>query len=89
MNNKTRNDFASYGLEILKYAVLDVLYKERASRWKISLLRQQISQQLDLPNPGRIYVSNANLIGCILAHLYEAGYVEDTGVIVGESLRKE
>ena len=30
MNNKTRNEFASYGLEILKRSVLLVLYEERS-----------------------------------------------------------
>lgn len=32
MNENTRNAFAAYGLDLLKYAVLDVLYKERANR---------------------------------------------------------
>ena len=45
MNDNTRNEFAAYGLEILKYAVPDALYKERANRWK-GLLRIRISEGL-------------------------------------------
>lgn len=77
MNNRTRNDFAIYGLEILKYAVLDVLYKQRASGR--NLLRIHISVHLDLPTPGPYTAFNADLIGGVLWHLEEAGYVECTG----------
>lgn len=78
MNNKTRNEFASYGLELLKYAVLEALYKERANRWK-GLLRIQISERLGIPTPSEYFSANADLIGGILWHLEEDGYVEDTG----------
>ena len=78
MNNNTRNAFTSYGLELLKYAVLDVLYKERANRWK-GLLRIRISERLGIPKPGGYDARNADLIGGILWHLAEDGYVEDIG----------
>ena len=34
MNNNTRNDFASRGLEILKWSVLLVLYEASDRRWR-------------------------------------------------------
>ena len=78
MNENTRNAFAAYGLELLKHAVLDPLYKERANRWK-GLLRIRISERLDIPQPGEYSARNADLIGGILWYLEEEGYVEDIG----------
>lgn len=78
MNENTRNKFASYGLELLKYAVLDALYKEPANRRK-GLLRIRISERLGIPKPGEYYARNADLIGGILWHLEEDGYVENIG----------
>ena len=79
MNDKTRNEFANYGLEMLKYAVLDVLNKERAIS-RQSLLRIEISERLGLPGEYGSYIYsgyNAELISGILHHLDD--YVEDTG----------
>lgn len=79
MNDNTRNEFVAYGLELLKYAVLDVLYKQRAiNSWR-NLLRIQISERIGIPKPGEYSSPNADLIGGILWHLEEDGYVEHTG----------
>ncbi|MDE0085658.1 MAG: hypothetical protein OXU23_08120 [Candidatus Poribacteria bacterium] len=81
MNENTRNAFAAYGLDLLKYAMLDVLYKERANRWK-GLLRIRISERLGIPKPGEYHAPNADLIGGILGHLKEDGYVENKCIIL-------
>ena len=78
INDNTRNEFAAYGIELLKYAVLDALYKERANRWK-GLLRIRIRQRLGIPKPGEYDAPNADLIGGILWHLEKDEYVEDIG----------
>lgn len=50
MNDKTRNDFAAYGLEILKRAVLRVLYDaKQVSPYGKILTAGEIRQRLDLP----------------------------------------
>lgn len=75
MNNKTRNDFAAYGLEILKRAVLLVLYEARQeSPYGKILTAGQIHQRLDLLQPWRVCVSTNSLIHGILDHLYHEGY---------------
>ena len=76
--DSTHKVLAFVGLEAFKHAVLLVLYGERTIRGR-SLLRIQISERIGIPKPGEYYSSNADLIGGILWHLEEDGYVENTG----------
>ena len=78
MNNNTRNEFASYGLEILKRSVLLVLY-EASDRRSRGLLRIRISERLGIHDPGGWTTANTGLIGGILGHLEEDGYAENLG----------
>ena len=50
MNDNTRNEFASYGLEILKQSVLLVLYEEHKYGERRRLLRKEIGGQLGMDN---------------------------------------
>ena len=80
MNDKTRNEFASYGLEILKRSVLLVLYEGTDIVSKKSLYAQghiltagAIRERLDILRP-RIISGNVNaLIQGILDHLQHHG----------------
>lgn len=76
MNNKTRNVFAAYGLDILKRAVLLVLYEGTEIADNVSpyaqgriLTADAIRQRLDIPRP-RLISGNVNaLIQGVLDHL--------------------
>lgn len=72
----TRNTYAFYGLEILKRAVLEVLYQQQKDaeelRVKSSLQPTGIREQLDLPRRG-------TLIREILMHLAGDGHAERLG----------
>ena len=73
MNDNTRNDFASYGLEILKYAVLDVLYE---ARYEGPIQLTAIREQLDIPKVDENSdARDSSLIYGILTHLQDDGYV--------------
>ena len=74
MNDKTRNDFASFGLEILKRSVLLVLYETYRERPDEPILQQEtIRGHLDIPKGRR----GANhLIRGILEILEVEGAVE-------------
>ena len=72
----TRNTYATYALEILKRAVLEVLYQEQKNaekKWGQSSLRPtDIRERLDLPRRG-------TLIHEILMHIKADGHVEWLG----------
>lgn len=81
MNENTRNEFASYGLEILKRSVLLVLYEGTEIVYEKSpygpertLTAGQIRQRLDIPQPRRVCASTNSLIHGILDHLYHEGH---------------
>ena len=79
MNNNTRNEFASYGLEILKRSVLLVLYEQpldHAGRRK-SVHQNTIRKYLGIPKP--IYTPNRFVHG-ILDILADDACVEPSGV---------
>ena len=65
MNSKTRNEFASFGLEILKRSVLLVLYEETDTVYEKPplypdghvLTAGQIREKLDIQQPLRISAS--------------------------------
>ena len=80
MNENTRNEFASYGLEILKRAVLLVLYEQYVSgpSHKRFLTIKEIGEQLDIRplqrdtnRPRGKYVHMNGLTHGILAHLLD------------------
>ena len=50
MNENTRKEFASYGLEILKRSVLLVLYEEYKCSPRKRLLRAEISERIGIQN---------------------------------------
>ena len=73
MTHKIRNDFAAYGLDILKRSVLLVLYEaaEHPSSWSRVSMRE-IIKQLDLPQLKKTteFVGNpTDLVRGILQHL--------------------
>ena len=77
MNDNTRHAFASYGLEILKRTVLDVLYQ--AWQYKIIPNRQYlgynaIHKALDIQRISRKY--DRWLIHSILKHLKKDGHAK-------------
>ena len=72
MNDNARNTFAAYGLEILKRAVLLVLYEEHKYGERRRLLRKEIGERLGIEN-------NDRLIEGILWELYEDEYVDNWG----------
>ena len=84
MTENTRNIYASHGLEILKWAVLEVLYEgtdvtpikgSPYGRGRL-LTAADIREQLGLPHPQ--YAPNATnaLIHGILGYLKDNGYAE-------------
>ena len=88
MNENTRNAFASYGLEILKRAVLLVLYEQYVSgpSHRRSLTIKEIGEQLDIrplerdtnrPRGKHAYMNG--LTQGILAHLLDDDQVEWLG----------
>ena len=81
MNNKTRNEFASHGLEILKRAVLLVLYEgtdivNLGSPYgpERTLTAGAIRERLDILQPQRVCASTNSLMHGILDHLYHEGH---------------
>ena len=80
MNENTRNEFASYGLEILKRSVLLVLYEGTDILGKSPYVPERIltagriRQRLDILRP-RVIGGNVNaLIQGVLDHLYHEGH---------------
>ena len=85
MTENTRNTYASYGLEILKRAVLEVLYEEgtdvapiKRSHYDVGrrLTAGEIREQLGLPSPQYTAGSTNALIHGILGYLKDDGYAE-------------
>ena len=79
MNDKTRSDFASYGLETLKRSVLLVLYQQPldyAGKHRRTLSQNTIRQRLGIPK--QLYTPN-RLVRGILDILQEDEYVEFFG----------
>jgi len=72
--------FASSGLEILKLAVLIVLYQEQASGRLQKLTRLQISERCCIKKPGDNAIDNVPLIEGLLFHLLEDEVVESNAV---------
>ena len=80
----TRNTYASYGLEILKRAVLEVLCEGTDIVYEKSPYTQYtqgrvltagaIRERLDIPQPQRMSASTNALIHGILDHLYHDGH---------------
>ena len=58
MNDNTRNEFASFGLEILKKSVLLVLYEEHKYGERRRLMRRQISERLGIQKPQGYNINN-------------------------------
>ena len=88
MNENTRNAFASYGLEILKRAVLLVLYEQYVSgpSQRRFLTIKEIGEQLDIRplerdtnRPRGKYAHMNGLTHGILAHLLDDEQVEWLG----------
>ena len=78
MTTKTRNDSASYGLHLLKNAVLGTLYDRRCQSIRSlylprSLSMKEVRENLGLPHVG---VHN-NLIRGILNYLQADEFVEE------------
>ena len=75
MIDKIRNDFASYGLEILKRAVLLVLYE---AKHKGERLRpNEIRHRLGIPQAKTERQGHANLILATLRYLKDEDKVDD------------
>lgn len=72
MNDNTRNEFASYGLEILKRSVLLVLYEQYVSgpSHRRFLTIKEIGEQFDIRPIGR-YTNMNGLTHGILLHLLD------------------
>ena len=79
MNENTRDAFASYGLEILKKAVLLVLYEEHLGERR-RLTRIEISQRFGIKKPGGRDSDNRPLIEGILMHLADEEGVDRNAV---------
>ena len=74
MNDNTRNEFASFGLEILKKSALLVLYALRDE--KLFVRQDEIRERLGIPKIDYSYDQarhNALIFG-ILMHLKDDGY---------------
>ena len=80
MNENTRKTFASFGLERLKRAVLDVLYDQQTSGETRRLRRRQICQRFGISAPKDRVSDNVPRIQGILYHLREEGHVESNAV---------
>ena len=76
MNDNTRNEFASYGLAILKRSVLLVLYEERVSQsgYRRFMRLKQVRERLGIQQ----VIGKGDLVRSILDHLIDDGYVEYT-----------
>lgn len=74
---QNRNTVACYGLEILKYAVLLVLYEDYHFDHDHSrLTRSEIGMRLEMRKPDGRGVDNRELIGGVLLFLQEEGLAE-------------
>lgn len=74
---QNRNTVACYGLEILKYAVLLVLYEDYYfHRDHSRLTRFEIGLELEMRKPDGRGVDNRELIGGVLLFLQEEGHAE-------------
>ena len=73
MNNNIRSGFTKQGLELLKYAVLMVLYEVRDG---YPIPQETIRSRLDIPKVEELPARSNSLIYGILAHLRDDGYVE-------------
>ena len=74
---QNRNTVACYGLEILKYAVLLVLYQDYCFNHDRSrLTRSEIGMRLAMRKPDGRGVDNRELIGGVLLFLQEEGLAE-------------
>ena len=69
MNHNTRNEFASYGLEILKRAVLLVLYEETDPYPSKRILKaEKVREYLSIPKPCKKSVNVNSLTRWVLDH---------------------
>ena len=70
MNDNVRNTFAAYGLEILKRAVLLVLYEETDPYPSKRILKaEKIREYLSIPKPCKKSVNVNSLTRGVLDHL--------------------
>ena len=75
MSDKIRNDFASYGLEILKLSVLHVLHEAKHNR---ELLQPNESRhRLGIPRAKTERQGHTNLILATLRYLKDEDKVDD------------
>ena len=88
INDTARNTFAAYGLDILKHAVLLVLYKEtdpvdivaikKKRSWPYPsgriLKAGEIREELNILKPQHISANTNSLIHGLLDHLRDDGY---------------
>ena len=73
MTNKTRNEFAFYGLAILKHAVLLVLYEADGEPLKVGDIRKDLGIPRKYGSSGTVN----DLIQAVLGYLVDDGkYVE-------------
>lgn len=82
MTDKIRNDFAAYGLDILKRSVLLVLYKENLEGEH--QLADKITTHLGLSLPP--YHNTGRLVRDILERLRLDGLVDSSGKIKTEGI---
>ena len=82
MTNKIRNEFAVYGLDILKRSVLLVLYKENLAGEH--QLADKITKRLGLSLPP--YHNTGRLVAAILERLQFDGLVDSSGEITPEGM---
>ena len=83
MTDKIRNEFAAYGLEMLKRSVLLVLYDaaEHQPPWRKTVSMREIRKQLDLPQLKKSEISVGNptdLVRAILQHLESDNLADHT-----------
>lgn len=72
MNQNTHKTFANYGLEILKHAVLSVLYEHAVSGTPAFLRQDEIRERLGIPRTKPIAGKRLNrLTAGVLEHLKE------------------
>ena len=79
MNDNTRNEFASFGLEILKRSALLVLYERhvKSPYYRPYLPAKQVGEELGIRQG--VELNHNHLIRGILEHLEDDGYVECMG----------
>ena len=77
MNDHTRKTYAAFGVEILKIAVLDVLYEHAVSGSPGFLRQDEIRERLGIPRTKPIAGKRVNrLTAGVLEHLKEAKCVK-------------